>query len=182
MTRCKRRKAWLGAAISGAIGIGSSIFGGNAQKRAMRKQLRAQNKVATLEEAANLSNAYGDQNYVDDFENKIAFRNGGYIRRNRLFACGGRKKYADGGNKFWTSANTNALISGASSAISNGISSIFNASTSIPAIQTPRITTNNAKDGIKATDYANSANYNTLYSSPLYMCGGRIRKGSIKRK
>lgn len=182
MTRCKRRKAWLGAAISGAIGIGSSIFGGNAQKRAMRKQLRAQNKVATLEEAANLSNAYGDQNYVDDFENKIAFRNGGYIRRNRLFACGGRKKYADGGNKFWTSADTHNLINGTSSAISNGISSIFNDSTSIPAIQTPRITTNNAKDGIKATDYANSANYNTLYSSPLYMCGGRIRKGSIKRK
>ena len=182
MTKCKRRKAWLGAAISGAIGIGSSIFGGNTQKKAMRKQMRAQNKLATLEEAANLSNAYGDQNYVDDFENKIAFRNGGYIRRNRLFACGGRKKYADGGNKLWATADTDALISRASSAISNGISSLFNSSASIPAIQTPRITTNNAKENIKATDYANSANYNTLYSSPLYMCGGRIRKGNIKRK
>lgn len=182
MTRCKRRKAWLGAAISGAIGIGSSIFGGNSQKRAMRRQMRAQNKVATLEEAANLSNAYGDQNYVDDFENKIAFRNGGYIRRNRLFACGGRKRYEDGGKKYWTGVDTDALISGASSAISNGISNIFNASTSIPAIQTPRITTNNAKESIKSTDYANSDNYNIIYSSPLYMCGGRIQKGAIKRK
>lgn len=182
MTNCKRRKAWLGAAISGAIGIGSSIFGGNAQKKAMRKQMRAQNKAATLEEATNLSNAYGDQNYVDDFENKIAFRNGGYIRRNKLFACSGRKKYADGGNKFWTSADTNALISGTSSAISNVVSSMFNASTSMPAIQTPRITTNTAKESIKATNYANSNNYNTIYSTPLYMCGGRIRKGNVKRK
>ena len=70
----KRNKAWLGAVIGAATNIAGSIIGGNAQKKAARAQARAQNRQATLEMANNLSNAYGDQEYVDDFQNKIAFR------------------------------------------------------------------------------------------------------------
>ena len=37
-----RRKAWIGAAIGAAVGLGSAIFGANQQKKAQEQQMLLQ--------------------------------------------------------------------------------------------------------------------------------------------
>lgn len=97
----KRNKAMLGAVI-GAIGsIASSAIGSylNAkqQEKANEEALAEQNRQNALESAQNLSNAYADQSYVDDFNKRITFRAGGKLNlrgydRIEVMKMGGRKR------------------------------------------------------------------------------------------
>ena len=177
----KRNKAWLGAVIGTATNIAGSIIGGNAQKKAARAQARAQNRQATLEMANNLSNAYGDQEYVDDFQNKIAFRNGGRVKRTKLyscggkrkFSCGGRKRYEDGGLKLWDGANDlGSIISGVGSSVGGVIQQNGVASAQRTMIQPVVNTAGTAKQEIKKPSYLRSDNA----QQQAYRCGGYILK------
>lgn len=185
----KRNKAWLGAVIGTATGIAGSVISGNAQKKAARAQARAQNRQATLEMANNLSNAYGDQEYVDDFQNKIAFRNGGRVKRTKLyscggkrkffcggkrkFSCGGRKRYEDGGLKLWDDANDlGSIINGVGNAAGGVIQQNGAANAQRTMIQHVVNTVGTAKQEIKKPSYLRSDNV----QQQAYRCGGYILK------
>ena len=180
-TIIKRDKAWLGAVIGAAAGIAGSIIGGNKQKKAAQAQARAQNKQATLEMANNFSNAYGDQEYVDDFQNKITFRNGGRVKRTKLyscggkrkFSCGGRKKYGDGGLKLWDGVNDlNSIIGGIGNSVGNVIQQSGAANAQKTMIQPVVNTAGIAKQEIKKPSYLRNDNI----QQQAYRCGGYILK------
>lgn len=177
----KRNKAWLGAVIGAATEIAGNLIGGNAQKKAAKAQARAQNRQATLEMANNLSNAYGDQEYVDDFQNKITFRNGGRIKRTKLyscggkrkFSCGGRKRYESGGLKLWDGANDlSSIIGGVGNAIGGAIQQNSAASAQRTMIQPVVNPAGMAKQEIKKPSYLRDYNI----QQQAYRCGGYILK------
>lgn len=103
MKNCKirRDKAFLGAVI-GAVGtIASSALNSylsaKAQKEANEKAVAEQNKANAYITAQNLSNAYADQSYADDFNSRITFRAGGKLNlrgydRIEMARMGTRKK------------------------------------------------------------------------------------------
>lgn len=97
----KRNKAFLGAVIGvvGSIASSalSSYLSAKAQKEANEKQLAEQNKQNAFASAQNLSEAYSDQSYVDDFNKRITFRAGGKLNlrgydRIEVMKMGGRKR------------------------------------------------------------------------------------------
>ena len=97
----KRNKAMLGAVISAIGGIASSALGSYMQTKAQREAQEAaiaeQNKANALQSAQNLSAAYADQSYVDDFNKRITFRAGGKLNlrgydRIEVMKMGGRKR------------------------------------------------------------------------------------------
>lgn len=104
-----RKKAWLGAAIGAAVGIGSAIFSSSEQKKAQEQQYALQRAAEArntgLQGAANLTQAYANSDELDrEF-------------RNRFLLYGGRRK-AKGGIE-WTADDTSALIGSLGSAGSN---------------------------------------------------------------
>ncbi len=88
MKKCKRNKAFLGALV-GAVG---SIAGAAMQKKAQEKQIKEQNRINRNQSAVNLSNAYSNDEYADDFLNKITFKYGGNKDMNNIMSCGGKTK------------------------------------------------------------------------------------------
>lgn len=84
---CKRRKAFLGAIIGAVTSIAGSAIGAAAQKKAQNKQIARENEANRNQSANNLSTAYSNEEYVDDFLNKTTFKYGG----NKTMACGNRK-------------------------------------------------------------------------------------------
>lgn len=100
-----RKKAWIGAAIGAAVGIGSAIFGASKQKKAQEEQFRLQQTMEArnvgLTSAANLTQAYANS---DELNKEF---------RNRFLRCGGRRKAA------WGAEDTTALINSLGNAGSN---------------------------------------------------------------
>lgn len=96
--RCRRRKkAWIGAAISAATGIAGALIGNAAQAKAQREQRIRENKQASREIATNLTNAYTDQEYTNAYNDKLSFRTGGRFNSNKVsfantFRCGGKRR------------------------------------------------------------------------------------------
>ena len=103
-----RKKAWIGAAIGAAVGIGSAIFGASQQKKAQEQQFRLQRNMelrnAGLTSSANLNRVFANADELDE------------EFRNRFLRCGGRRKAEDGGGFKWSSSDTDALIGGLGSA------------------------------------------------------------------
>ena len=89
-----RNKAWLGAAIGAAVGIGSAIFGASKQKKAQQKQYALQNNTqyrnTGLTSAANMTQTFANANELDE------------EFRNRFLRYGGRRKAEDGGGFKWS--------------------------------------------------------------------------------
>lgn len=166
----KRNKAWLGAVISGAIGLGSSIFGASqqkkAQERALAEQRRAQNRQDTLNMAQQLTAGYGDQSYVDDFNKKITFKMGGN-KVDKARRIKPRKKAA------WGAEDTSALISGFSGGLNNIASNAIAASVDNSPIESLPFMANKPKHGIKTPDYLVD---NSREIGNILRCGGK-RKG-----
>ena len=100
-----RRKAWIGAAIGAAVGIGSTLFGASQQKKAQEEQYRLQQSMEArntgLTSAANMTQAYAN---ADELAKEF---------RSQFKRMGGRKKCEGGG---WTNNDTEALISSLGSA------------------------------------------------------------------
>ena len=166
----KRHKAWLGAVISGAIGLGSSIFGASqqkkAQERAIAEQQRAQNKQDTLNMAQQLTAGYGDQSYIDDFNKKVVFKMGGN-KVDKAKRIRPRKKAA------WGTEDTSALISGLSNSLGNVASSVITSSTDTSSVESLPFMANKPKHGIKTPDYLVD---NSREIGNILRCGGK-RKG-----
>lgn len=105
MKKYKRKKAFIGTIAGSVIGAGlqiaASAIQANKERKAMEEQQQMQNKLDATKQAAALTSAYGDQEYVDDFKKKITLKAGGKYKRvnnsdritkEKQFKCGGRKK------------------------------------------------------------------------------------------
>ena len=189
--KVKRDKAFLGAVIGAVAGLGSSIAGGimgkNSAKKAQRQQQIAQNRQDTYTMAQNLSNAYGNQEYVDEFNKRVTFKKGGKMNtkgdrlvREKKFACGGRKKSCGGRTKAaygtrkkaaWGASDTSALISGLGSAGSNIASAAINSSIDRSPIAKSMFS-GKPKESLERPDYLVN---NATDSGYYYRCGGRKR-------
>lgn len=183
--KVKRNKAFLGAIIGAVAGIGSSILGGvmnkNSSEKAQRQQQIAQNRQDTYTMAQNLSNAYGNQEYVDEFNKRVTFKKGGKMNikgdrlvREKKLACGGRKKAACGTRKKaeWGAEDTSALISGLGSAGSNIASAAINSSIDRSPIAKSMFS-GKPKERIERPDYLSSE---AITDSAYYFrCGGAKR-------
>lgn len=187
--KVKRNKAFLGAIIGAVAGIGGSILGGvmnkNSSEKAQRQQQISQNRKDTYSMAQNLSNAYGNQEYVDEFNKRITFKKGGKMNtkddrliREKKFACGGRKKACGGRAKAacgtrkkaeWGAEDTSALISGLGSAGSNIASAAINSSIDRSPIAKSMFS-GKPKERIERPDYLSSE---AITDSAYYFrCGG----------
>lgn len=177
--RYNRDKAFLGALIGAGIGLVgtgiSSIMNKNSSNKQLKEQQRQQNKNDTLAMAQNLSAGYSDQDYIDDFKNKVTFKNGGVmknnkygdrIKRNKTFKCGSRKKASDG-IKF-TNEDISSIINSTGGAASNILSSAINSSNDI-VVRPGNMYKSVPKTGIKNPDYIVVADRN----NSLFRCGGR---------
>lgn len=190
--KVKRDKAFLGAVIGAVAGIGSTIVGGlmnkNRSEKTQRQQQIVQNKRDTYSMAQNLSNAYGNQEYVDEFNKRVIFKKGGkmnikgdrLIRETKL-ACGGRKKTACGGKTkaacgtrkkaAWGIEDTTALINGLGSAGNNLASAAINSSIDRNPITTTQFS-GKPKEYIEKPDYLI---VNATDNGYYYRCGGAKR-------
>lgn len=93
----QRNKAFLGAIIGAVGGIAGSVVNSINQRNIQRDNLINTNRANTYQMAQNLSNVYTNQDYVDDFNNKIQFKRGGKVRfDNNRYKYD--KVYANGGN------------------------------------------------------------------------------------
>lgn len=182
--KVKRNKAFLGAVIGAVANIGSTIAGGimgkNSAEKAQRQQQITQNRKDTYSMAQNLSNAYGNQEYIDEFNKRVTFKKGGKMNtkndrliREKKFACGGRKKTACGGRAkaacgtrkkaAWGAEDTSTLISGLSSAGSNLASAAINSSINRSPIATTQFS-GKPKEYLERPDYlVNNATENGYY-------------------
>lgn len=164
----KRNKAFLGSVISSVAGIAGGLIQGAANKRQLRRQQIAENRKATYEAANNLSAGYVNQEYVDDFEKKVTFKNGGMTKRKsqytdrintaKKFKCGGRKKAE------WGKEDTISAVE----SVGNLANAIIGANTDTTIKQGNTIATT-AKDSIKVPDYVMNNEYRMR-------CGGKKRR------
>ena len=189
--KVKRDKAFLGAIIGAVAGIGSAIAGGimskHSAEKAQRQQQIAQNRKDTYSMAQNLSNSYGNQEYVDEFNKRVTFKKGGKMNtkydrliREKKFACGGRKKACGGRVKAacgtrkkaaWGESDTSALISGLGSAGSSLASATINNSINRSPIATSQFS-GKPKEYLERPDYlVNNATENGYY----FRAGGCLR-------
>ena len=162
-----RKKAWIGAAIGAAVGIGSAIFGASKQSKAQKEQAALQRgaelRRAGLESAANLTRAYANE---DELSKEFA---------QRFYRMGGRKKYAGGG---WSDIDTNALINGLGSAGSSIASNVIGNNV------IPMVTTNTARIKYKQVGEGNatydsaarSELLNNYYQTSMLKAGGKRYK------
>lgn len=181
--KVKRDKAFLGAIIGAVAGIGSTIAGGAMSKhsaeKAQRQQQIAQNRKDTYSMAQNLSNAYDNQEYVDEFNKRVTFKKGGKMNtkddrlvREKKFACGGRKKACGGRAKAacgtrkkaaWGASDTSALINGLGAAGNSLASAAISSSIDRSPIATSQFS-EKPKEYLERPDYlVNNATENGYY-------------------
>lgn len=181
--KVKRDKAFLGAIIGAVAGLAGSAIGGsissNKAKAQLRAQQRAQNKQDTLAMAQNLSASYGNQEYVDEFNKRITFKNGGKMKRRKCsagnkvsiakrFACGGRKKAK------WGASDTSALISGLSGGLGNIVSASLSGNTGI--VKQGDMFAGTPKEHLEKPDYITTPANNVSNNDYLYRVGGCKRR------
>lgn len=101
-----RNKAFIGAVIGAVGNLAGGIIGKHKQKKAQERAYRQAQEEQTnsegVQQAAAMSAQYANQDYVDQYRNKITLKNGGKINikkkgNDRIalakkFKCGGRKR------------------------------------------------------------------------------------------
>lgn len=158
-----RRKAWIGAAIGAAVGIGSAIFGASKQKKAQEQQYALQRNMESrntgLTSAANLTQAYAN---ADELDKEF---------RNRFMRYGGRKKAA------WGAEDTAALIGGLGSAGQSVATSLIGqAQQQSNYVNAIKPLTNNDKNEAVYDSAARSSFLNNYYRTSALRMGGRSRR------
>ena len=85
----QRQKAFIGAIIGAAASIAGGIIKGNKQKKAQEKAQAeaqaAQDHKDALQNAQALTSAYANQDYVDQYNDKLTLKCGGRVRRKAGF-------------------------------------------------------------------------------------------------
>lgn len=155
-----RKKAWVGAAVGAAVGIGSAIFGASNQKKVQEQQYAMQRATELrntgLTSAANLTQAYAN---ADELDKEF---------RSRFMRMGGRKKCG------WGAEDTTALINSLGSAGSNIATSIIGqAQQRANYINAIKPITNDKKDDAVYDSAARSEFLNNYYRTSMMRCGGR---------
>lgn len=169
----KRRKAFIGAAVAGVTSLIGSVAGGlmqkNAAKRKAEQEQEQANRQNTFQQASILSEIANNQEFVDEYKNKITLKAGGKMKLNnkyedrievdKRFACGGRKRKACGGRKK------------AEFGINDAITSVTN-------LANPLISQSfNNDNNVVTTNSASYAGRNGYYDRiKQYKCGGKKRK------
>lgn len=200
----KRNKKFLGAIIGGALGLAggliSSKMSSDASKNAADKQAALQeelwrrnqtnqNKKDTLEQARNLTNVYSNQEYVDEYKNKVSFKNGGKMNDRvglaKKLKCGGRRKAEGGGGFDWGSVINGAVSAATSIGSSYLAADAMNYATDkqknyfVESSDNGIDTRNNAKRRLKKPSYFvtdDNTFDDRLRQSSLFRCGGRSKR------
>lgn len=85
----QRQKAFIGAIIGAAASIAGGIIKGNKQKKAQEKAQAeaqaAQDHKDALQNAQALTSAYANQDYVNQYNDKLTLKCGGRVRRKAGF-------------------------------------------------------------------------------------------------
>lgn len=170
----KRKKAFIGTAIAaGASLLGSAVSGIiNARQIKKQNELAAAeaNRQAMYQKANALSQVANEQDYVDEYKNKIVMKAGGKyndrMKQVKRYACGGRKKAevgTTGSNKGLISTDVvSGIINGATSLIQPVITNALSVDKTIP-------TANNFTT-VGKTNTTDNGYYDRL---KRYKCGGR---------
>nr|DAO50313.1 MAG TPA: hypothetical protein [Crassvirales sp.] len=190
----KRNKAFLGAVIGAVGGIAGGIISKRRQKKAAEKAYRQaqidQTRNEGFQQAAAMSSQYANQDYVDEYNNKITLKRGGKVNIKRRdtdritlakrFKCGGRKKAGLGtdiindfkniGQEFKGDNLKNTIVSSL-----NGLSNAFNSANG--SSQTLNDINNIAMNTIQRNkDIAQQADARKLQQQPIAKFGCR-KKG-----
>lgn len=175
-----RDKAFLGAVIGGVANITGGIISKRKQKKAQEKAYRQaqeeQTKQEGFQQAAAMTSQYANQDYVDQYKDKITLKNGGKVSMNnkysdritraKKFACGGRKKANFGstilgeikniGQEFQgdnLNNNINSIASGITSAVSgNGVKNPSSSNMSVADVATTQNIATNKEIARKADE------------------------------
>lgn len=105
--RVKRDKAFIGAIIKGVGALAKGIISARRAKKQAQQQREAANRQTIRQNNDAINNEMRDTEYVDEYDDRIEFKNGGKvaIKRNKgvadtdritlakRFACGGRKPH-----------------------------------------------------------------------------------------
>lgn len=83
----QRQKAFIGAVIGAAASIAGGIIKGNKQKKAQEKVQAEQDHRDALQNARALTSAYANQDYVDQYNDKLTLKCGGRVRRKANFGA-----------------------------------------------------------------------------------------------
>lgn len=174
-----RKKAFIGAAIGAATSIVGGLIGRRkqrkAQERAFRQAQEEQTKNEGFQQAAALSAQYVNQDYVNEYRNKITLKNGGKVSMKhknndrvsvaKKFKCGGRKK-SSFGSQLINNIKDNAA-NGLMNETISGAGNIINAIANKP-IQQKQIKTANGfaygipKVNMETNDYRIDDNGNPM--------------------
>lgn len=195
-----RNKAWLGAAIGAAVGLGSTIFGAITSKNAQAKQYALQRNMearnAGITGAGNLTQAYANSDELDkEFRNRF-LRYGG----RRKAEAGTEEKTDDnsssdsnnssdnsgsssgGGFSFdyeWSNQDTNDIISGVGSAVGDIASSLIRNNVRRNGETFTPIKVNGRKVGSNDAVYDSAARsqfLNNYYKTATMRMGGKRGK------
>ena len=158
-----RRKAWIGAAIGAAVGLGSAIFGANQQKKAQEQQMLLQRNTELrntgLTSASNLTQAFAN---ADDRDREF---------QQRFLRYGGRRKAK------WGAEDTNALISSLGSAGSNiATAMIGQAQQKANYVNAVNPLTSDNENEAVYDSAARSEALNDYYRTATLRCGG-VKRG-----
>ena len=198
-----RDKAFIGAAIGAVGNIVGSIIGRRKQKKAAEKAYRQQQIQQTRDEgfqqAQAMSSQLANQDYVDEYRNKITLKNGGKVKKSnkysdriavaKQFKCGGRKKSSFGSavvNSFksigedFNNQNLNNTITTIGSGITSAISGNGNAA---PAQQGPSAATATTMSSINANkEIAQQADIRKQQRTTAARCGTKNKYACGGRK
>lgn len=198
-----RDKAFIGAAIGAVGNIVGGIIGKRKQKKAAEKAYRQQQIQQTRDEgfqqAQAMSSQLANQDYVDEYRNKITLKNGGKVKKSnkysdriavaKQFKCGGRKKSSFGSaisNSFksigqdFNNQNLNNTISSIGGGISSAISGNGNAA---PTQQGPSAATAITMSSINANkEIAQQANIRKQQRTTAARCGAKKKYACGGRK
>lgn len=167
-----RNKAFLGAIIGGVSNIIGGAISRRKQRKAQEKAQAQQTELEGYQQAAAMSSAYANQDYVNEYRNKITLKNGGKVKTNdrikvaKKFACGGRKKANLGTNvreQYKCGGKRTKGLLGVSDAI-KGVGTIANAAIAQPQQQVKRSIgyTYTPKTDVKDNSYQVDANNNPI--------------------
>lgn len=167
-----RNKAFLGAIIGGVSNIIGGAISRRKQRKAQEKAQAQQTELEGYQQAAAMSSAYANQDYVNEYRNKITLKNGGKVKTNdrikvaKKFACGGRKKANLGTNvreQYKCGGKRTKGLLGVSDAI-KGVGTIVNSAMSQPQQQVKRSVgyAYAPKTDIKDNSYQVDANNNPI--------------------
>lgn len=160
----KRRKAFLGAAISAIAGLATSAISASRQKKAQEQQYALQRQSEAINRSftssANLTQAFAN---ADELDKEF---------RGRFLSYGGRRKAA------WGKTDTTALINSLGNVGSNIATSIVgNAQQQIAYPTAMKPVVGNNKDNEAVYDSAARSEFlNNYYRTSTMRLGGRHKR------